>query len=231
MRSIVRAVRRLLTLAVAERSVPRACALLVLGVALGSVAVPAAGEGVLRDGVAPVSAEKRLELAADPYVMRWRVAGMDSDAVFGAVAGAEPLVVNLFGDVEVRAHVRSAKTLEGGSRFLAGALEDGGHFTLFRHATGIVRGEFHSGDGGLCLEVAGGWERACHATGRVEAAWLRQRRLGGWASRSCACSGRPAADGAADVGDQRTGCGALAPAGGTAEQWCGCDRFSKGQAY
>ena len=71
MRTVVRAVRRLLALAVARRSVPRACALLVLGAALCSTAVPAAGEGVLRPGGVPLSAEKRLELAADPYVMRW----------------------------------------------------------------------------------------------------------------------------------------------------------------
>ena len=118
-----------------------------LAVASVLACTPAAGEGLLQAVSEGVSAAKRLELEADSYVTRWRVAGMDSEAIFGAVAGAEPLAFNLFGDVEVRARVQSAKTLEGGSRFLAGVLEDGGHFTLFRHSTGIVRGEFHLGEG------------------------------------------------------------------------------------
>lgn len=128
-----------------------------LSLALAS-AVPAAGESLLRPVAEGVGAAKRVALEADPYVARWRVAGMDREAVFGASAGDEPLVMQLFGDVEVRARVESAKTLEGGSRFLAGALEDGGHFTLFRHSTGAVRGEFHLGEGvfyGLRSQSAG----------------------------------------------------------------------------
>ena len=122
------------------------CASLALGLALAWPA-PAAGESLLRPASEGVSAAKRVALEADPHVVRWRVAGMDREAVFGASAGDEPLVMELFGDVEVRARVDSAKTLEGGSRFLAGVLEDGGHFTLFRHSTGAVRGEFHLGEG------------------------------------------------------------------------------------
>ena len=118
-------------------------------------AVSTAGEGLLRPVAEALSAEKRVELAADPWLMRWRVVGMDSDAVFGPAAGAEPLAFNLFGDVEVRARVGSAKRLDGGSRFLAGVLEGGGHFTLFRHATGIVRGEFHSAEGVYTLRSQG----------------------------------------------------------------------------
>ena len=136
-------------------AVRRALASLVVGGALWCGAASAADEGLLRPVSEGLSAEKRAELAADPYVMRWRVAGMDGDAVFGAAAGAEPLVVNLFGDVEVTARVRSAKTLAGGSRWLAGVLEDGGHFTLFRHANGIVRGEFHSARGVYTLRSQG----------------------------------------------------------------------------
>ena len=136
-------------------AVRRALASLALGGALCCGAVSAAGQGLLRPVSEGLSAEKRVELAADPQVMRWRVVGMDGDAVFEAPAGAEPLVVNLFGDVEVRARVRSAKTLAGGSRWLAGVLEGGGHFTLFRHANGIVRGEFHSARGVYTLRSQG----------------------------------------------------------------------------
>ena len=133
----------------------RALASLAVGGALWCGVASAAGDGLLGPAAEGLSAERRAELAADPYVMRWRVAGMDRDAVFEARAGAEPLVVNLFGDVEVRARVRSAKTLAGGSRWLAGGLEGGGHFTLFRHATGIVRGEFHSARGAYTLRSHG----------------------------------------------------------------------------
>lgn len=133
----------------------RTLASLAVGGALCCGAVSTAADGLLRSVTGTLNAGKRAELAADPYVMRWRVAGMDGDAVFEATAGAEPLVVNLFGDVEVRARVRSARTLAGGSRWLAGALEGGGHFTLFRHATGIVRGEFHSAKGAYTLRSYG----------------------------------------------------------------------------
>ena len=118
-------------------------------------AVPAAAEDLLRPVSEGVSPAKRLALEADPYVVRWRVVGMDREAVFGALPGDEPLVMGLFGDVEVRARVESARTLDGGSRFLAGVLEDGGHFTLFRHSTGVVRGEFHLGEGVYTLRSFG----------------------------------------------------------------------------
>ena len=231
MRSVVWAVRRLLALAVAGRSVPRACALLLLGVALCSVAVPAAGEGVLRAGGVAVSAEKRVELAADPQVMRWRVAGMDSDAVFGAVAGGgtaddEPVR-------GCRGAGAGAERQDVGGRLAVPCRGAGGRRAL--HAVSARHGHrargVPLGDGVLLLEVAGDWERACDATGRVEAAWLRQRRLGGWASRLYPCPGRAAADYAADVGDQRTRRGAFEPPSGTAGQWCGCGRLSRKQTH
>ena len=130
------------------------CASFVLWLAL-AWALPAAGEGLLRPVSEGVSAAKWAELEADPNVVRWRVAGMDREAVFGALPGDEPLAMWLFGDVEVRARMESARTLEGGSRFLAGALEGGGHFTLFRHSTGVVRGEFHSAKGVFALRSRG----------------------------------------------------------------------------
>ena len=134
--------------------VRKALSALVVGAAL-ACGVSAAGEGLLRPVSEGVSAAKQVELEADPYVVRWRVVGMDREAVFGALPGDEPLVMGLFGDVEVRARVESAKTLDGGSRFLAGVLEGGGHFTLFRHSTGVVRGEFHSGEGVYALRSQG----------------------------------------------------------------------------
>ena len=132
----------------------RVLASLAAGGALCCGAVSAAGE-LLRPVAEALGAETRLELAADPLVMRWRLARMDREAAFGAAAGAEPLAFNLFGDVEVRARVRSARTLESGARFLAGALDGGGHYTLFRHATGIVRGEFHSAKGVFTVRSQG----------------------------------------------------------------------------
>ena len=51
--------------------------------------------------------------------------------------------------------MRSARTLESGSRFLSGPLAGGGHFTLFRSAGGILRGEFHSGAGVFTMRSLG----------------------------------------------------------------------------
>ena len=127
--------------------------------------------GLLAPAVKGVSATKREQLQADPHVIRWRVAQWDANAVFNANAtfgippradqeapateDVAPLVLNLFDDVAVKGHVQSAKTLEGGSRFLFGALEDGGHFSLFHHGSGIVRGEVHSMRGGYILQSDG----------------------------------------------------------------------------
>ena len=127
----------------------------------------ASAKGLLSPTATPLSVDKRLQLQADPRVIRWRVARWNADAVFDANATfgthrsppreapaaeeAAPLALNLFDDVAVKAHVSSAKTLEGGSRFLFGALEEGGHFSLFRHGSGIVRGEIHSAVGGYVL--------------------------------------------------------------------------------
>ena len=133
-----------------------------------------AAEGLLTPAATALSEAKREQLRADPHVIRWRVALWDANAVFDANAtfaippaasqeapatpateAAAPLVLNLFDDVAVNGHVRSAKTLESGSRFLFGRLEDGGYFTLFRHGSGIVRGEVHSTDGGYFLHSDG----------------------------------------------------------------------------
>ena len=80
---------------------------------------------------------------------------MAVDGVFESSAGNGPLALNLFPDAELEGRVRSARTLESGSRFLSGALAGGGRFTLFRSAGGILRGEFHSGAGVFTMRSLG----------------------------------------------------------------------------
>ena len=106
-------------------------------------------------GQTALSVEKREQLAADPYVMRWREARMAVDGVFDPSAWDEPLALNLFPDAELEARVRSAKTLESGSQFLSGRLVGGGRFTLFRSAGGVLRGEFHSAAGVFTMRSLG----------------------------------------------------------------------------
>ena len=132
-------------------------------------------EGLLTPTDAAPSVAKREHLDADPDVIRWRVAQWNASAVFDAnatfsvppvssreapaIEAAAPLVLNLFDDVAVKAHVSSAKTLDSGSRFLFGALNDGGYFTLFRHGSSIVRGEVHSMNGVYILHSDGASDR------------------------------------------------------------------------
>ena len=106
-------------------------------------------------GQTALSGEKRQQLAADPYVMRWREARMAVDGVFDPSAWDEPLALNLFPDAELKARVESAKTLESGSRFLSGTLVGGGHFTMLRSTGGILRGEFHSARGVFTMRSQG----------------------------------------------------------------------------
>ena len=80
---------------------------------------------------------------------------MAVDGVFESSAGNEPLALNLFTDAALEARVRSARTLESGSRFLSGTLAGGGRFTLFRSAGGILRGEFHSAAGVFTMRSLG----------------------------------------------------------------------------
>ncbi len=116
----------------------------------------AAGEApLLRASDVPLGVEMREQLEEDPYAMRWRVAGMDGAAVFESSAWGRPLALDLFPDAQVVARVQRARTLPSGSRFLAGALEGGGHFTLLRSVGGILRGEFHSARGVFTLRSHG----------------------------------------------------------------------------
>ena len=137
----------------------RAAGRVVLGLGLGVVllagGVPAGGAELLRPSDAVLGVEKRERLEADPFAMRWRVAGMESAEVFEPGAWGRPLALELFPDARVRARVRSAKTLPSGSSWLAGTLEGGGHFTLLRSAGGILRGEFHSARGVFTIRSQG----------------------------------------------------------------------------
>ena len=96
-------------------------------------------------------------LHADPLVVpgRYRMATFDLAAALRSIHQGSPLVFNLFSDFEARGHVQSRKMLEGGSSFVAGSLDDGGHFTLFLHRSGVIRGEVHSADGLYSLKSRG----------------------------------------------------------------------------
>ena len=139
---------------VLNRTAGRVALGLGLGVAL-LLGVQAGGAELLRPSDAVLGVEKRERLEADPYAMRWRVAGMESAAVFEPGAWGRQLALELFPDARVTARVRSAKTLPSGSRWLAGTLEGGGHFTLLRSAGGILRGEFHSARGVFAIRSQG----------------------------------------------------------------------------
>ncbi len=104
-----------------------------------------------------LSLERHQELREDPLAVpdRWRVARFDRSEVARASDSDTPLVLNLFNDVEVRGHVRSSKDLGGGASFTSGSLEGGGHFSIFVHGSGIVRGEVHSPEGVYAMRSEG----------------------------------------------------------------------------
>ncbi|MDE0151422.1 MAG: M12 family metallo-peptidase, partial [Bdellovibrionales bacterium] len=101
--------------------------------------------------------DKYLELQSDPLVVpeRYRLARMNQNEIFRSINYDMPLVLNLFNDVEIRANVQKTKELAGGSSFISGDLEDGGHFTIFLHNSGIIRGELHSIRGVYTLKSEG----------------------------------------------------------------------------
>ena len=104
-----------------------------------------------------LSLERHQELQADPLAVpdRWRVARFDRSEVARASDSDTPLVLNLFNDVEVRGRVKATKDLGGGSSFTSGALAGGGHFSIFVHGSGIVRGEVHSPEGVYAMRSEG----------------------------------------------------------------------------
>ena len=97
------------------------------------------------------------QLQSDPLVVsdRFHLVRMDRNEIFRSVDYNMPLVLNLFNDVEFRARVERVRDLETGSRFMSGSLEGGGHFTIFLHKSGIVRGEIHSIRGVYTLRSEG----------------------------------------------------------------------------
>ena len=90
--------------------------------------------------------DKYLQLQSDPLVVpgRYHLLRMDRNEIFRSIDHDIPLVLNLFNDVEFRADVKRVRDLEGGSSFISGSLQEGGHFTIFLHSSGIIRGEIHS---------------------------------------------------------------------------------------
>ncbi len=104
-----------------------------------------------------LSLERHQQLQADPLAVpdRWRLARLDLGEIADAADSDMPLVFNLFDDVEVRGHVQGTKSLSGGSSFVSGSLEDGGHFTIFFHGSGIVRGKIDSPHGFYSLRSEG----------------------------------------------------------------------------
>ena len=112
---------------------------------------------VFQPGAGGLSLERHQELQADPLAVpdRWRVARFDRSEVARAAGAGMPLVLNLFNDVEVRGRVKATKDLGGGASFTSGSLEGGGHFSIFVHGSGIVRGEVHSPEGVYAMRSEG----------------------------------------------------------------------------
>ena len=104
-----------------------------------------------------LSTDKYFELQSDPLVVpdRYRLARIDQNEIFRSINNDMPLVLNLFNDVELRANIKNSKELSSGSSFISGSLENGGHFTLFLHRSGVIRGEMHSSQGFYTIKSEG----------------------------------------------------------------------------
>ena len=86
--------------------------------------------------------------SVDRSVLRSRLATLDRDRLFGAVAGSS-LVLNLFPDspdARFEATVERSRRLSGRSTYVYATLAQGGHATFFASG-GIVRGKVHSPKG------------------------------------------------------------------------------------
>ena len=110
------------------------------------LAASAAAVGVFQTRDAPVGPLEERQMMSDPFVVpgRYRAAYIDGDVLFGAVHSGSPLTFNLFSDLRIVARYPRIEELEGGSSFVSGRLDGGGHFTLLLHHSGIIRGEVHS---------------------------------------------------------------------------------------
>ena len=83
----------------------------------------------------------------DPTILRNRRVMLDRFQLLESAANNEPVNLNLFRDVELRATLKKSHPSSSGSVFMSGPLEYGGHITLFISNKGIVRGEVHSPTG------------------------------------------------------------------------------------
>lgn len=117
----------------------------------------ASSETLFRQADRMLDFDRYLQLRSDPLVVsdRFHLVRMDRSEIFRSIEHDMPLVLNAFNDAEFRAHVERVKDLEGGSTFISGSLEGGGHITIFLHGSGIVRGEIHSIRGVYALRSEG----------------------------------------------------------------------------
>ena len=83
----------------------------------------------------------------NPLILRDRITQIDIPELFRTMTDQQPLILNLFMDIEIQAQVKRSLTLPRGGSFISGSLEDGGQMTLFINKDGIIRGEVHSSSG------------------------------------------------------------------------------------
>ena len=126
------------------------------GLLLASLTAVSHGAPVFVDADRPLGALELQRLESEALIVpgRYRLARLDRNALNHSLHNAEPLILNPFADLELRAEVKNVKEVAGGSTFISGSLDDGGHFTLFLHASGVVRGELHSLDGTYTMKSA-----------------------------------------------------------------------------
>lgn len=128
-----------------------------IAAALAICASFASSEPLFRQADRMLDFDRYLQLQSDPLVVpsRYHLVRMDRNEIFRSIDHDAPLVLNLFNDVEFRGDVRRVRDLEGGSSFISGSLQEGGHFTIFLHSSGIIRGEIHSIRGVYTLRSEG----------------------------------------------------------------------------
>ena len=89
--------------------------------------------------------EEKVEfLPADPTVLRKRGMEIDTSELFQSLDNDQPLILNLFSDVEIQATIQESRPISSGGSFSSGSLEDGGSMTLMISKEGIIRGEVRS---------------------------------------------------------------------------------------
>ena len=86
-------------------------------------------------------------LEKNPFILRDRTTQIDMRELFKTRDNQQPLVLNVFSDTEISAHIDPVLIVPKGGSFISGSLEDGGHIFLFINKDGIIRGEVHSNSG------------------------------------------------------------------------------------